>query len=123
MFNKIIIKFILFISNKDDYCAVQPPSTNMLDPVIKDDASDARNTNGSHKISDLTQSLEWYLRNHFFFKILIFKKPFVIGVFIKVGQTVLTLIPYFANSKDNALVNPSIANFVVQYVVLLIAPT
>ena len=44
LFNKIIIKFILFISNKDDYCAVQPPSTNMLDPVIKDDASDARNT-------------------------------------------------------------------------------
>ena len=44
--NNPIIKFILFISNKDDYCAVQPPSTSMLDPVIKEDASDARNTNG-----------------------------------------------------------------------------
>ena len=75
LFNKIIIKFILFISNKDDYCAVQPPSTNMLDPVIKDDASDARNTKGPIRSLISPSLLSGILEITSFSKFLFLKKP------------------------------------------------
>ena len=99
--------------NLKAYCAVQPPSTIIEDPVIIDELSEAK------KATDVATSLcSATLPNGIFLIIslinfLFLKNLLTIGVRTKVGQTELTLILLFAKSIAIPLVRPSIPNFVI----------
>src|SRR5262249_60627594 len=101
-------------AGKDDYSAVQPPSTTSAEPVIRRDASLARNTIApvSSSICPMRPSL--ILLSTSCLKAVFSKNGFVSGVSMKVGPIVLTRMSCGASSIAIALVKPSIACFEAQ---------
>src|SRR5579863_6438800 len=96
------------------HSAVQPPSRMSAEPVISDEASEARKTMAP------VNSSNWPSRPSFIFaktssrKALFSKNGFVIGVSKNVGPNELTRILCGASSIAMALVKPSMACFEAQ---------
>src|SRR5580700_5678318 len=105
------------------HSAVQPPSSTNAEPVISEDASEARKTMAP------VSSSSWPRRPSLIFdktssrNALFSKNGFVIGVSRKVGPRLLTRMLCGASSIAIALVKPSMACFDAQYTVRRAAPT
>src|SRR5262249_41661786 len=96
------------------YSAVQPPSITIAEPVISEDASEARNT-----IAPVSSS-SWPSRPSLIFdstssrNALFSKNGRVIGVSRNVGPRLLTRMLWGASSIAIALVKPSMACLLAQ---------
>ena len=96
------------------YSAVQPPSTTRLEPVIKADASEARNTTAPITSSTCPIRPSLILESTLSAKALSSKYGRVSGVSMNVGAMALLRIPCGARSRAMALFRPSIAHLEAQ---------
>ena len=102
---------------------VQPPSTSIDEPVIIDEALEARKTTAVATSFTVAKRPKGILLSIVFINFLSLKNFFSIGVLTNVGHTVFTRIFSLAKSMAIPFVRPSIPNFVILYTVRLGAPT
>src|SRR6185312_3641788 len=100
--------------DQEDHSAVQPPSKTSAEPVISDDASEARNTMAPVSSSSWPRRPSLILPSTSSRNALFSKNGRVIGVSRNVGPSELTRMLCGANSMAIALVKPSIACLEVQ---------
>src|SRR6185312_7413033 len=100
--------------DQEDHSAVQPPSSTSAEPVISDDASDARNTMAPVRSSSWPRRPSLILPNTSSRNALFSKNGLVIGVSRNVGPSELTRMLCGASSIAMALVKPSMACFEAQ---------
>src|SRR5579864_8444821 len=91
------------------HSAVQPPSSTSAEPVISDDASEARNTMAPVSSPSWPRRPSLILDRTSSRNALFSKNGFVIGVSRNVGPRLLTRMACGASSIAIALVNPSMA--------------